>query len=242
MESEVPTCPQCGSAMVVRTARQGQNAGSQFYGCSRYPTCRGTRPYVLTIDEPDSPIDHGPGRAVPATSFARSPGAVPDMAPIPVEIVARERHPRYQFRFFQVCALPQTMVEALRFEVEHRNVVRSFAQWRLASRSGASISRARARIDRLSRGLLPPSSPSRSRYSCAGLRRSVCGIWRPGWIRIPSYPSATQSVSRPCSMPCARPHCAPRQRSCRSNRSSTAVRNVSSGIASSPSHRVLAGV
>ena len=39
-----PVCPKCGSAMVLRTARKGQNAGSQFYGCSRYPQCRGTRP------------------------------------------------------------------------------------------------------------------------------------------------------------------------------------------------------
>jgi len=33
-------CPSCGSRMVLRTGRYGQ-----FYGCSRYPYCRGTRPY-----------------------------------------------------------------------------------------------------------------------------------------------------------------------------------------------------
>ncbi len=38
-----PTCPQCGSRMVRRTARKGPRAGRQFWGCSRYPTCRGTR-------------------------------------------------------------------------------------------------------------------------------------------------------------------------------------------------------
>ncbi len=37
------TCPLCGSRMVLRTARRGANAGSQFYGCSRFPDCRGTR-------------------------------------------------------------------------------------------------------------------------------------------------------------------------------------------------------
>jgi len=37
-------CPLCGSPMVLRTARKGANAGSQFYGCSKYPQCRGTRP------------------------------------------------------------------------------------------------------------------------------------------------------------------------------------------------------
>src|SRR5437667_11516503 len=28
-----PVCPVCGKVMVVRTARKGQRAGSQFWGC-----------------------------------------------------------------------------------------------------------------------------------------------------------------------------------------------------------------
>jgi DNA-binding helix-hairpin-helix protein with protein kinase domain len=38
-----PTCPRCGTAMVRRTALRGPNAGGQFWGCSRYPHCKGTR-------------------------------------------------------------------------------------------------------------------------------------------------------------------------------------------------------
>ncbi|MDI5924551.1 topoisomerase [Rhizobium leguminosarum] len=38
-------CPICGSAMRLRTARRGRRPGSNFWGCTRYPTCRGTRPY-----------------------------------------------------------------------------------------------------------------------------------------------------------------------------------------------------
>ncbi|OOY20474.1 hypothetical protein BMI86_07995 [Thioclava sp. DLFJ5-1] len=38
-----PTCPNCGSRMVKRTARRGRNRGGQFWGCSRYPHCKGTR-------------------------------------------------------------------------------------------------------------------------------------------------------------------------------------------------------
>lgn len=34
-------CPKCGSDMVLRTARKGQNAGNQFWGCASYPVCRG---------------------------------------------------------------------------------------------------------------------------------------------------------------------------------------------------------
>jgi restriction system protein len=38
-----PTCPLCGSPMVIRTAKRGANAGGQFYGCTRFKTgCTGT--------------------------------------------------------------------------------------------------------------------------------------------------------------------------------------------------------
>lgn len=36
-------CPKCGSEMVLRTAKKGANAGSTFWGCTRFPKCRGTR-------------------------------------------------------------------------------------------------------------------------------------------------------------------------------------------------------
>ena len=37
-----PGCPRCASPMVRREAKRGPNAGRAFYGCSRYPDCRGT--------------------------------------------------------------------------------------------------------------------------------------------------------------------------------------------------------
>lgn len=33
-------CPKCGSKLVLRTAKKGENAGKQFYGCSAFPKCR----------------------------------------------------------------------------------------------------------------------------------------------------------------------------------------------------------
>lgn len=36
-------CPICQSRMVRRTARRGANAGQAFWGCSRFPACKGTR-------------------------------------------------------------------------------------------------------------------------------------------------------------------------------------------------------
>ncbi len=38
-------CPTCGAEMILKTAHRGANAGQQFWSCSRFPTCRGSRPY-----------------------------------------------------------------------------------------------------------------------------------------------------------------------------------------------------
>lgn len=36
-------CPLCGKPMVQRIAKRGSNVGNQFWGCSTYPACKGTR-------------------------------------------------------------------------------------------------------------------------------------------------------------------------------------------------------
>jgi restriction system protein len=38
----IPQCPQCAKPMALRTAKAGPNTGRQFWGCTGYPTCRGT--------------------------------------------------------------------------------------------------------------------------------------------------------------------------------------------------------
>jgi restriction system protein len=40
---QVSSCPLCAKPMVKRTAKRGANAGSEFWGCTGYPACRGTR-------------------------------------------------------------------------------------------------------------------------------------------------------------------------------------------------------
>lgn len=42
-QTQVPDCPKCRAPMVRRTAQKGSNAGSQFWGCSTFPRCRGIR-------------------------------------------------------------------------------------------------------------------------------------------------------------------------------------------------------
>jgi restriction system protein len=38
---QIPSCPKCAAAMVLRTVRSGKNTGKQFWGCSAYPDCKG---------------------------------------------------------------------------------------------------------------------------------------------------------------------------------------------------------
>ncbi len=43
-KAQPPTCPQCGALMALRTVKSGKNTGSQFWGCTAYPDCKGTAP------------------------------------------------------------------------------------------------------------------------------------------------------------------------------------------------------
>lgn len=40
---EIKKCPKCGGKLLLRTARRGVNAGSNFWGCSGYPNCHYTQ-------------------------------------------------------------------------------------------------------------------------------------------------------------------------------------------------------
>jgi restriction system protein len=42
-DAQTSTCPLCSKSMVRRIAKRGANAGSAFWGCTGYPTCRGAK-------------------------------------------------------------------------------------------------------------------------------------------------------------------------------------------------------
>jgi len=42
--SPTAICPSCAKPMARRMARRGANAGGEFWGCTGYPACKGTRP------------------------------------------------------------------------------------------------------------------------------------------------------------------------------------------------------
>lgn len=39
-----PSCPVCGDGMVERKVRKGEDKGKPFWGCPKFPQCRGMRP------------------------------------------------------------------------------------------------------------------------------------------------------------------------------------------------------
>ena len=43
IQTDAPLCPKCGKPMIKRLAKKGKNAGNEFWSCSGYPECNGTR-------------------------------------------------------------------------------------------------------------------------------------------------------------------------------------------------------
>lgn len=42
-DTKAPACPLCSKEMVQRIAKRGAKAGSEFWGCEAYPSCKGIR-------------------------------------------------------------------------------------------------------------------------------------------------------------------------------------------------------
>lgn len=43
VQAGAPSCPVCGKPMIKRVAKKGVNSGKEFWSCSGYPECNGTR-------------------------------------------------------------------------------------------------------------------------------------------------------------------------------------------------------
>lgn len=105
-------CPKCNSEMVLKTARKGKNAGNQFYGCSKYPSCKG----VVSIS--DDQADNN--TQISSLNIG-----------LPVFLVAREKISNYQVRFFETIALPQHSLENIFSEKINRSDIKGLNQWRI---------------------------------------------------------------------------------------------------------------
>ena len=70
-----PNCPKCGQAMVRRVARRGANAGSEFWGCSEFPRCRG----IVSFQPPgDAPVRRDTSVEQPGTPDSAAGTTAPD--------------------------------------------------------------------------------------------------------------------------------------------------------------------
>lgn len=122
-------CPDCNSPMVLRTARRGTNAGSQFYGCSRFPKCR----RIIPLDDvhPNSlVVEKGiaTGERSPTESF------------FPRTLIARTRFQNYQVRFLETVAVPEDLLKRIRFGDAGQGILEAFSQWRIDFPIGESPS------------------------------------------------------------------------------------------------------
>lgn len=131
-------CPKCGAVMVKRLAKRGANAGSYFYGCSRFPHCRGTR----SIDEVEELFesDDGPSDNRPSILFSE--------INYPQELTARPRALGYQDIVFDSMAVPDDLLREVHSDtgVVGRDELLNFAKWRL------DIPAATAHLNSVSRG------------------------------------------------------------------------------------------
>src|SRR5258705_12606601 len=119
--TETPSCPDCGAAMQLRTARRGRNAGGQFYGCSKYPRCRGTLPF--------NGNGNGEGTAVAPTPPPAESIATPEDIPRPV--AATPSHSGTRAALFECAALPRRAISFAATDELPLPTVRALSQWQL---------------------------------------------------------------------------------------------------------------
>ena len=113
-----PNCPKCGSPTRLQTARKGKYAGKQFYGCSRYPKCKG----IVDINEIGVEVIEN------TSSLPTTPSRGPAL---PRNFIARSRLQDYQVRFFESIAVPEVILNRIVDGEIDANTLQVFAQWRV---------------------------------------------------------------------------------------------------------------
>ena len=119
---EPPTCPDCGGAMVIRTARRGPNAGGQFYGCTNFPNCRGT----VDIGATDPNAQGEPPHTQPQHS-SRPLGA----RDFPRRFALEDGNIHRQQLFIESVALPRPAVQHLAQDPLKPAFQHALSQWKL---------------------------------------------------------------------------------------------------------------
>ena len=94
-------CPKCDSPMVIRISREG----NQFYGCTRYPHCKGTLPYKPKKMNEKKTNPPPPAKINSSVEVVYSR-----------PFVAREKFESYQVRFFENGAVPEDFLDLIQSE------------------------------------------------------------------------------------------------------------------------------
>lgn len=105
--------------MVLRTARRGRNAGGSFWGCRRYPRCKGTRDagdFVAT-----------PTPAETEATNAEEPTSQNKHIPRPIFIAASSSQRRVCL--YEGASLPRRALHAINLE-STGDIRRAFSQWK----------------------------------------------------------------------------------------------------------------
>ena len=203
-----PDCPKCGELMVRRLAGKGRNVGGAFWGCKRYPRCRGTR----SIERESAGVVHPDGRTGPsAGSDGEALSPVPRAAPTaaPPSLRARRVHwpdgtlRRPGWRAFyatvggSLCSIPDRRAEQL----ASCWVAREERRDRTPVVDSGTLVVVDTMRKLLSRGVAPPLHPDAERLLLllAGLEgqiaeQTVRGDVAPRLNRVPKLDSSDFSV------------------------------------------------
>lgn len=171
-----PPCPKCGSSMQLRTARRGRNAGNQFWGCSAFPSCRGTRD---VDDEPTKPSQSLPT----ANSVADASEQPRSFAALPVTWVEGAARTEYVSEYVSVGAMPGIFREELAHQPDLDPILSQCVLLapRARPRSGASdharlVSALLVKMLQRGRNPLPTLAVEREALRASGLAQSTINL------------------------------------------------------------------
>jgi ATP-dependent DNA helicase RecQ len=118
-----PACPICGAPMVLKVARSGANAGGKFWGCSKYPKCKG----IISIGE-------GPNSVNEPDSISDLNSSKYDsnsQKPKEVRLNAMSRRSGFDVQFRQGIAVPYEHIGEINRDAELWSHYIRNGQWRL---------------------------------------------------------------------------------------------------------------
>ena len=171
-----PTCPICGSPLELRTARRGRNAGGQFWGCSEYPRCRGTR------DVNNEPAQES--RSLPKTdSVADAPVEPRPFLSLPVGWVEGAARTEHVPEYVSVGAMPGVFREELAHQPDLERILSQCLLLAPRRRPRASVSDHARLVSALSvkmlqrgRNPLPTLAVEREALRAFGLVQSTINL------------------------------------------------------------------